>query len=68
MLFPYQNTEGMAFPSPYFLPLIKVDRISIIGSGINGQKNLPVAAAADLMIKCDNNTSSNKRRENIDMA
>ena len=46
-----KNAErGMDFHSPYFLLLIKVDRISIIGSKANIEKGSPVPAAAHLVV------------------
>ena len=43
----------MVFHSPYFFVLIKVDRISIIGSGGNIKKASPVALAAHLVVDGD---------------
>ncbi len=42
--------RGWFFPSPYFLLLIKVDRISIIGSSADMRKSSPVPPAAHLMV------------------
>jgi len=64
----YQIAEGMGYPSPYFLMLIKVDRISIIGSNADLRKSLPVPPAAHLVVDGDHYAGCDKGRENIDVA
>lgn len=57
----------MGFHSPYFFVLVKVDRISIIGSNGNIKKASPVAFAADFVVDCDHYAGCDQSRENIDV-